>query len=78
MNMSGEVKVGKCGVTRVTGLENVELRWGSEGIYLCEAAERDRADVERQYLEGSEGELGSSCGATLKAEGGEGNNEESV
>ena len=31
MDMSGEVKVGKCGVTRVTGLENVELRWGVKG-----------------------------------------------
>ena len=51
---------------------------GSEGVYLCEAVERDGAVVVRQYLEGSEGELGSSSGATLKAEGGEGNNEESV
>ena len=51
---------------------------GSEGVYLCEAVERNGAVVVRQYLQGSEGELGSSSGATLKAEGGEGNNEESV
>ena len=31
-----------------------------------------------QYIEGIEGELGGSSGATLKAEGGEGADEESV